>query len=202
MKQSDFQKLLSSRHSVRRLSAQAVDAELVEQIVRAGMLAPSAHNRQPWRFVILEQGERRMALISALEEAYVADLLADGMPPDEIEARLHKRNQRLVEAPVLVLLFVCMEEMDDYPDQRRMEAERTMAEQSVALAAGQMLLMAAAFGLGACWICAPLFAPDAVVESLALPKNWIAQGAIILGHPGEIPAARERKALEEVARWL
>ncbi len=60
-----------------------------------------------------------------------------------------------------------------------------MAVQSVALAAQNMLLMAHAEGLGACWMCAPLFCPDVVRAALALPADWEAQALLTLGYPAE-----------------
>jgi len=52
--------------------------------------------------------------------------------------------------------------------------------------AGQNLLLAAhVLGLGACWLCAPLFCPDVVRDTLALPPDWQPQGLITAGYPAE-----------------
>jgi len=75
--------------------------------------------------------------------------------------------------------------MDYYPDERRQQAERVMAGQSVALAAQNVLLAAFAEGLGACWMCAPLFCPDAVRAVLSLPDDWEAQALLTMGYPAE-----------------
>ena len=77
-----------------------------------------------------------------------------------------------------------MADMDQYPDDRRQQAERVMAVQSVALAAQNLLLAAHAEGLGACWMCAPLFCPDVVRDALALPEDWEAQALIHAGISG------------------
>jgi F420 biosynthesis protein FbiB-like protein len=94
-----------------------------------------------------------------------------------------------------------MDDMDAYPDVRRQEAERTMAVQSVALAAGQVLLAAHAEGLGSCWMCAPLFAPGAVREALGLPDSWEPQGLVVLGYPAEPGRETSRRDLEDVMVW-
>jgi F420 biosynthesis protein FbiB-like protein len=76
-----------------------------------------------------------------------------------------------------------MLEMDTYPDKRRQQFEHQMAVQSTAMAAQNLLLAAHAEGLGACWLCAPLFCQDVVRATLDLPKDWETQGAVILGYP-------------------
>jgi F420 biosynthesis protein FbiB-like protein len=75
--------------------------------------------------------------------------------------------------------------MDDYPDARRRGHEMTMAVQSAAMAGQNLLLAAHALGLGACWLCAPLFCPDVVTATLALPPDWQPQGLITVGYPAE-----------------
>jgi nitroreductase len=60
-----------------------------------------------------------------------------------------------------------------------------MAIQSVAMAAQNLLLMAHVEGLGACWLCAPLFCQETVREALGLPDDYEPQGLIALGYPDE-----------------
>ncbi len=60
-----------------------------------------------------------------------------------------------------------------------------MAVQSVALACQNLLLAAHAYGLGACWMCAPLFVPHVVRQVLELPAAWQPQALITLGYPAE-----------------
>jgi len=68
--------------------------------------------------------------------------------------------------------------------------------------AGQNLLLAAHHaGLGACWMCAPLFCPDVVRDALNLPDHWQPQALITLGYPAET-RQRERRHIEENTLWL
>jgi nitroreductase len=68
--------------------------------------------------------------------------------------------------------------------------------------AGQNLLLAAhAQGLGACWMCAPLFAPEVARQVLDLPADWGPQGLVVLGWPDEAPAERGRMPLERVTLY-
>lgn len=196
-----FQEVIASRRSIRHFTPEAVDEDALMRILAAGSRAPSAHNRQPWRWVVLKPGEARQRLAGAMEARFREDLLADGLAADQIDAIVDRGRERLLGSPLSIILCMTLEDMDSYPDDRRQSAERTMAIQSVALAGGHMLLAAHAEGLGACWICSPLFVPDIVRNVLDLPASWEAQGMIILGHPAESGRQRSSRPLEEIVRW-
>ncbi len=170
-------------------------------MIEAACRAPSAHNRQPWRYVILGQTAERTHLVEQMRARWVADLTADGMPTEQVEQTVTRGAERLQHAPVLILVCMTMSQMDVYPDPRRQEAERMMAVQSVAMAGSHLLLAAHAEGLGACWMCAPLFVPELVREVLELPTDWEPQGVIALGYAADEGRERSRRTVEEVARW-
>jgi F420 biosynthesis protein FbiB-like protein len=198
---SGFGAFLHGRRSIRRFRPEDVPRGLVRELLEAACQAPSAHNRQPWRFVALERGEARRELVDALSRRFRRDLEADGIPADEVGHRLARSQERLGGAPWLIVLCLSTREMDVYADAGRGQAEREMALQSCALAGGHLLLAAHASGLGACWMCAPLFAPDVVRQALALPNDWEPQAAIVLGYPAESGEARGRKPVDEVTLW-
>ncbi len=196
-----FLRLAETRRSVRDFAEAPVASEVLRRILLAACRAPSAHNRQPWRFVVLREAARRTALADAMGERLRRDRAADGDPAIEIEADVARARRRLSNAPVVLAVCLTMEAMDVYPDARRREAERMMAVQSVAMAGQNLLLAAHAEGLGACWMCAPLFAPDVVRRELGLPEAWEPQGLILVGHPAGSPPRRTRKSVDEVTRW-
>jgi F420 biosynthesis protein FbiB-like protein len=196
-----FLRLAEARHSVREFGDAPVERGALQRILRAACLAPSAHNRQPWRFVVMSKAARRNALAEAMAERLRRDRLADGDSADEIEAYIARAQSRLTRAPVVILVCLTMEDMDVYPDDRRGGAEHLMGVQSVAMAGQNLLLAAQAEGLGACWMCAPLFAPGVVRQELGLPATWEPQGFVVLGHPAETPQVKPRKAVDEVTRW-
>jgi coenzyme F420-0:L-glutamate ligase/coenzyme F420-1:gamma-L-glutamate ligase len=179
-----------------------VERTAVERVLAAATWAPSAHNRQPWRFAVIDDAALQARLADAMNAALRADLAADGLlSPDQIEVQAARRRERLTRAPVLILLCMTMADMDAYPDAKRSHAEWTMATQSAALAGQNLLLAAQAEGLGACWLCAPLFCPDVVRAVLALPDDWEPQAFISLGWPAEAPA-KERAPLETRVKFL
>lgn len=189
-----------NRRSLRRYRSDAVPRALVDELLRAAMWAPSAHNRQPWRFAVTDDPARRHALAAAMGDRLRRDLAADSVPADVIEADATRSYQRIVGAPVMVVLCLTMADMDTYPDADRAGHEWTMAVQSVAMAGQNLLLAAHDAGLGACWMCAPLFCPDVVRAAFNLPEDWQPQGLITLGYPAQ-SRERTRKPLEESVLW-
>jgi coenzyme F420-0:L-glutamate ligase/coenzyme F420-1:gamma-L-glutamate ligase len=179
--------LIQERRSIRRYTDRAVERALIRRLVAAAVWAPSAHNRQPWRFAVIDDASTKERLAGAMNAVLQADLAGDGLPADQIQAQAARRRARLTRAPVLILLCLTMSDMDDYPDEKRRRAEWIMATQSLALAGQNLLLAAHAEGLGACWLCAPLFCPDVVRETLDLPSDWEPQAFISLGWPAESP---------------
>ena len=159
--------------------------DLLEDLLTFAAWAPSAHNRQPWRFCVVTGRQAKERLSAAMGERWAADLQADGVDAAAIERIIVISRARMTSAAALVAVSLSMEDMDAYPDERRQEAERTMAVQSTALACQNLLLAAHAYGLGACWMCAPLFAPELVRETLGLPETWQPQALITLGYPAE-----------------
>ena len=177
--------LIRTRRSIRRYTRDAVPADVVEQLLAAATWAPSAHNRQPWRFVVIADGQTKYRLAAAMGGQLRRDLAADGRSPEFIERDAGRSFARLTGAPLLILINLTMADMDIYPDERRARNEAVMATQSTAMAGQNLLLAAHALGLGACWVCAPLFCPDTVRAALDLPADWQPQGLITLGYPAE-----------------
>jgi len=197
----EFYDLLASRRSIRNFTGEAVPVELIERLLDAARQAPSAHNRQPWRFAVLSSDSAKQDLAQRMGEALRAARLGDGDDANDVEADVSQSYQRITSAPVVVVVCLTMEAMDAYPDEARSNAEHVMAVQSVAMAGQNLLLAAHAEGLAASWLCAPLFAPDAVHRALELPQTWEPQGLILLGYAAEQGRKKERIPLETVSLW-
>lgn len=195
-----FTRLARSRRSIRRYRAEPIDRALLEALIETACWAPSAHNRQPWRFCVVTDAQVKARLSRRMGEQWQADLTADGADPAFIERRVSISHARMTGAAALILASLSMEDMDTYPDAARSRAEWTMATQSVALACQNLLLAAHAHGLGACWMCAPLFTPQLVRETLELPVEWEPQALITLGYPAE-EKSKERADLASRVVW-
>jgi len=197
-----FEQLLDSRHSVRAFASRPVEPELIDRLLQAACQAPSAHNRQPWRFAVLRSPEVRVRLAHAMGERLEADRLADEDDPQTVSADVARSRARIAGAPVAVLVCLTMEQMDVYPDEKRSKAEYLMAVQGAAMAGENLLLAAHAAGLGGSWLCAPLFAPSVAQQALGLPISWQPQGLVLLGWPAAPGRERGRRPHTDVAVYL
>jgi F420 biosynthesis protein FbiB-like protein len=188
------------RRSIRRYRSDPVPREMIVRILSAAIWAPSAHNRQPWRFAVILDEKQKESLASEMGARLRRDLEADNAPQELIEKDTARSYSRITSAPVLVALCLSMVDMDEYPDEKRRRAEYLMAVQSVAMAGQNLLLAAHDAGLGGCWMCAPLFCPDVVSETLNLPADWQPQALLTLGYPAEL-REKTRHLLEESVLW-
>ena len=190
---------IHGRRSVRRYLAKEVPEEMVKEVLEAARWAPSPHGRQPWRFAVLRREETKGRLADAMGEEWRANLEMDGQSQEIVEKRLQGSRRRLLDAPVLVLLCLYLEDLDEYPDAERQRGETTMAVQSLGAAAQNALLAAYNLGLDAGWMCAPLFCPEKVVEALGLDPKLLPHALLTLGYAeGDPPKRRPRRSLDDL----
>ncbi len=182
---------LHSRRSIRYYTDHPLSPAQIESLLEAAIHAPSAHNSQPWRFAVLTTPESKERLALAMGARFRAEQLADGVPPEQAEAEAARSIQRITHAPSVIVACLSMADMRPAPDARRARLEHTLAVQSVAAAVQNLLLAAHQAGLGACWMCAPLFAPEEVRAALNLPDDWEPQSLVTLGQPAESPRPKE-----------
>ncbi len=190
---------LLGRRSVRRYLNREVPEEAVERVLEAARWAPSPHGRQPWRFAVITREETKARLAEAMGEEWRSNLEMDGQSAEMVEKRLEGSRRRLLDAPVLVLLCLYLEDLDTYPDAGRQEGETTMAVQSLGAAAQNALLAAYSSGLDAGWMCAPLFCPRNVTEALGLGPKLVPHALLTLGYAeADPPKRRSRRSLDEL----
>lgn len=193
---------LRTRRSVRKFLPRPVPDEVLRQVLETATWAPSAHNRQPWRFAILKTQSGRQHLADALSTAYRSQLIRDGIDPEQVEQKVFLSHWRITSAPAAVLVCLDPHQGDAYPDPFRQQAELVMGVQGTAMAGCTLLLAAHAVGLAGVWLCAPLFAPQAARQALDLPPAWQPQALVLLGYPENTPPPPERLPLEEVSILL
>jgi nitroreductase len=73
-------------------------------------------------------------------------------------------------------------------------------EVDVTIAMDHLILAATELGLGTCWIGA--FDCDAAIEALEVPDGFVPVVMTPLGYPAEQPAAKPRKSLEEIVKFM
>jgi F420 biosynthesis protein FbiB-like protein len=197
----DTTELLKTRRAIRRYQNKPVSKTQVTQLLELACWAPSAHNRQPWRFAVLTQPADKIKLAQTMGNRLRQDRTADSDPPADIEYDVARSYSRLTGAPVVIMVCLSMADMDTYPDARRNHNEWVMAVQSVSMAAQNLWLAAHNQGLAMCWLCAPLFVPELVKETLNLPTDWEPLGLMTLGYPAE-EKVKTRRPLPENVIWI
>ena len=211
---TDAEKLyevMNSRRSVRQFKPDRPPKDTVERLIEAAITAPSASNKQPWRFLAVANREVIARLAAAVREA--VDRIAHHIEPafEESFRAYGDYFTRFVEAPiVMVLLFRSMAVLSHLVGQRlpaegrdRMVAmERDTGLTSASLAMQNLLLMAHAMGLGASAMTGPLAASDRIREILGIQPSWHVVAFIPLGYPDEDPAATPRKPVGQVLKWI
>ncbi len=199
---TDLHNFLRTRRSIRRFKPDPVPDSVIQNILATATFAPSAHNRQPWRFVVITTQEIKENLAEAMAVDFERDLIRDGLSPEKIQAQIKRSKERITSAPVAILLCLDMSEMDSYPDEKRQHAEQTMAIQSVAAAGLQLLLAVHAEGLGGVWACWPLFAQETIQKILDLSELWEPQAMFFVGYPGDEPKNKEMKNMQSLVITL
>jgi coenzyme F420-0:L-glutamate ligase / coenzyme F420-1:gamma-L-glutamate ligase len=192
------------RRSIRRYKSQDVPIELIKTLLETASYAPSAHNAQPWRFIILTDAEQKNALADAMAQAWLEELEKEHVPKNSRWAVVNRSVQRFTTAPVLIVACLTLEDMQKYPDVERQNIERDLAVQSLGAAIQTLVLATYAEGLGSCWYCAPNFCKPAVQDALWIPENIEPQAVITLGYADEEPKTPERNPVDAyvyIERW-
>lgn len=189
---------IRERSSVRSFRSDSIDASLVVEAIEAAGWAPSPHGIQPWRFVILESVADRYRLAEAMGDAWRGQLRLDSEDDQIVETRVRRSRERLERAPVVVILCLSLEDAHLYPDADRQRAEELMAIQSLGAAAQNFLLALQALGLDAGWMCAPLFCPGVIRETLGLPDRLEPHAMFPVGRMDVAPIRRPRRPVEDL----
>jgi len=198
MEETVIQSLLS-RRSVRSYAPRPVVRELLNTVLEAGLLAPSAHDSRPWRFVVFE-GAEKAVLTQRLARAFRRDMEEKGLAPEVIRERQARSAQIFGGAPILILAFR-KTNLPHNPLDPSGQAEEVMAVQSAALAGGQMMQAAHALGLGTCWFAAPLFCREELA-GLAGEDGWLPQYLLTLGWPdGTAPKPKDPARWDQVVSF-
>jgi 5,6-dimethylbenzimidazole synthase len=175
--QSKLAALMAWRRDVRRFRTDPVPMELVARLLETAALAPSVGNSQPWRFVLVENPERRAKVIANFQRANKEALESYSGEQAKLYAGLKLAG--LKEAPVHLAVFA-----DEATAQGHGLGRRTMPEMldySAVMAVYGFWLAARAVGLGAGWV--SIFEPDALVRDLDVDKDWKLVAYLCIGWP-------------------
>lgn len=167
----NFEKLIHARYSCRHYSDKALEEGLLEKVLEAGRLAPTAANRQPFQIIVIkteDQGEELLKI-------YPKDWFIQ--PP--------------------LVLAVCIQPEIGWT--RKKYDNESYAVVDAAIVVDHITLQAADIGLGTCWI--GDFNPQAAGEFLNLPEGVEPVAFTPLGYPLDHPVPKKRKSLENLVRY-
>ncbi|WP_410507031.1 nitroreductase [Methanosarcina hadiensis] len=179
------------RRSVRNYSDKEVPDEIIKEIIRAGTYAPSAVNRQPWRFVVVKNRQLIDEYDDRAKKAFLA-AFKDTRNPDlaRYVQHLSKPTTRILyEAPVFILVFASPDVID---------------ENDCALAAENMMLAAHSLGIGSCWIglAAGLDNDKEFLKEVGVPEGHKLIAPLIFGYPAKESRKAPARNEDVILKWI
>lgn len=192
---------IEGRRSIRKYTNQPVEKAVIEEVIRAAALAPSAKNRQPWKYLVYAGAEKEKLVdqmeIGLYREREVSPILPEsafGLPDAYNTLRIMR------EAPVILVVL----NTNGRNPYKEIDTDRRISEICDSLSIGasieNLILKAEDLGLGTLWIANTFFAYPELVEYIGTEDQLVS--AVALGYPAEAPAARPRKPLEEIIEFM
>jgi nitroreductase len=190
---------IHARHSIRQFSPEPLAEDMLMTMLDAANQAPSAHNRQSWKFVILE-GEARTQLAEL-----VTNLSKTYEKPASSLLRMAARSIASAPATVAVIntgdLISHGTELFQVDKGQAFDFFRTMEIQSSAAAVENLLLAATSLGLGAVWLGILYLVKDDVLEFLQEPAGEF-MAVVPVGRPLRQTQGPGKKPLENVIKKI
>lgn len=168
-----------NRRSTRAFTDEAVDQDILKEIITAGLYAPSSKNKQLWHFTVIQNKDILNELNKDTKEAvkkYGGEKISS---PDVLKAINAKANNESYDtfynAPVAILIS--------------RDTNDATSQDDCAAASQNMMLAAHSLEIGSCWIgfIKYLFLLDEdkskeYLDKFSIPKGYIPTHAIVLGH--------------------
>ena len=192
-------KEIKDRRSIRKYDGREVPREMLKQIIAAGLCAPSAKNRQPWKFIVVTNNAKRDVLLEmerGLEREKREPLLPESTASiADAEHTLEVMGQ---SAAVIFVMNTLGVELS-----RTLTVDERVYEicnaQSIGTAVQNMSLAAVELGLGSLWVCNTFFTQPELNEWLNTDGELFA--ALAVGYAAERPSPRPRKPISETVEW-
>jgi len=171
----EFNDVLAARHSIRDYSDREVPAEVLERLLEAAALAPSAMNAQPWRYYITTDGMRdRVGEVIAQATTHLQEFV-DVVPRETLDEAVRWYSE-LGGAPVIIIVTMMQTEG---------ELDEINKLLSIGASVENLLLAATNEGLGACNITFSYFVRDDIAPLLEIDESERVVSVIALGYPGD-----------------
>jgi nitroreductase len=155
--------LITARKSVRKYLDKPISRKDVQTCIEAARRAPSAHNIQPWRFIVIDDEEVKKGLCA------------------EACGGIYKNTRFIENAPVLVLLLARLDLIVNRVARAIQGTNYYLLD--VGIAGEHLVLQAQELGIGTCWI--GWFNSKKARKYLRLPWNYRVVSIISMGYPAE-----------------
>lgn len=190
---------IEHRRSIRKYREEAIPQTMIEEILQAGILAPSSKNRQPWSFIVVT-GTSKSEMISVMRRGIEREKSTPLLPDSSRYISGAEYTANIMEqAPVTIFIVNTMGlnlHKQLTPEDRIYEICNA---QSIGAAIENMTLTATELGLGSLWICDTYFAYLELKDWLGIEGELFA--ALTIGYANEAPKARPRKRFDIVTQW-
>jgi len=187
------------RRSVRRFQDLPIDDAVIRAILDSANQAPSAHNQQSWKFIVV-RGRKKQQLAQLVSERS-----SDFPKPSSSILRMAGRS--ILNAPVVIAVMNTGTLISHGTDLFKVEKDlaydffRTMEIQSSAAAVENLLLATTSLGLGSVWLGILFLIKDEVLTFLGEAKGEF-MAVIPVGYPAKTHNAPKKKALEYVVKEI
>ncbi len=172
MKYDELIQLISSRHSCRNYLEKDIPDELIEKCLEASRLAPSACNKQPWRFIVVKDAELR------------GSICREGILPGLPMPWLKK---------VPVIIAICAKTEFITHKLAKFISKVDYSPIDIGIAGEHFVLAAESLGLGSCWI--GWFKAKAIKRILNIPRNIKVVSLLSLGYPTNKNTGKKEKLM-------
>jgi nitroreductase len=192
-------KTINERHSIRTFLREDVTEGEINALLHAANAAPSAHNQQAWRFVIL-RGEKRQGLAQLVTEKSASF-------PRPAAALLRMGAKSIISAPVVIAIVNTGDLIRHGTELFKVEKDtaydffRTMEIQSSAAAVENILLAATSIGLGTVWLGVLYLIKDEVLRYLGEPEGEF-MAVVPVGRPAKIGSGPKKQPVEMKVKSL
>ncbi|HEC76515.1 MAG TPA: nitroreductase family protein [Thermoplasmatales archaeon] len=193
---------IKGRRSIRNYSEKSLSKEIIEAIINAGRYAPSAEDRQPWRFIVITDRDFIKKLSEEVKKQ-IANILKN-------KRKWRKKFKELNDnRAILFLSAVAKSKRDsiffDAPVVIFIVTDKVMFnDESCACCAQNMMLSAWSMGVGSCWIGFAKFLEMSkeIIEEIGIPDGYHISACLTFGYPEKIPKPSLRKPTADVIKWI
>lgn len=193
-------KEIENRRSIRKYKRHEISKEIIEDIIYSATLAPSAKNRQPWKFIVY-QGEEKSKLVDVMHQGIKLEKITHKLMLEWAFAIPDAENTVRVmeEAPCLIAVLNTNQKtpFDSIEDEKRIV--EICDSLSIGAAIENMILTATSYGLGTLWIANTCFAYNELIDFIETDSQLT--GIVAIGFANEAPAKRPRKPVADIVEY-